>query len=291
MWNRRTTTTLAAAAFGLAMCSAELVPAFGQGRATAAVELAGVTTVSAAAYSASMEVNVPRAVRFPDDGYLNLPYVRISGTASAAAIYLIPAGTASRTVEVNMFGALPNSLGHHSIGTFPNGTERLAAGLYTLVLVHSPGTAKITIHFPGLSGRTTLRPRSRSSAKLVLLQPPSVAPGRFPPVGTSGIVDRAMDTRGLISVHLGVELPVGGVTHGETCMYPGGGDLPSALNLAPGCSDGNSGAFLTPQGELSYGGSQFLNWGPGNYGAAIDYQASNSPTGVAGWAAWVPYNG
>lgn len=267
------------------------VPALGQTRAATAVAMAGVTTVKAPPYSARTLVNIPQPVHFPNDGYLDLPYLAVTGTATAAAFYLIPTNTRTRQAELPMFGRLPTSLGDHTIASFPRGDETIPAGDYWLVAVHSPGTATFTIRLPGLSGRVTVAPQSPSSASLALLRPPQVAPGHYLPTGTSGIVNRDLAGTGFVAISAGVVLPIGGVSHTETCFYPGGGDLPSALNLLPGCSDGSAANSTAVQGRVSSASSSFLNWKPGRYGAAIDYQATNIPTGVAGWATWVPYDG
>lgn len=255
------------------------------------VWLSGVTTVRAPAYSARMLVNLPQRVHYPGDGFLDLPYLSVSGTAAAAAFYLIPTGTRMRQAELPMFGRLPTSLSDHTVASFPDGEETIPAGDYWLVTVHTPGTATFTIRLPGLNGRVTVKPQSMSSASMALLRPPQLVAGHYPPTGTSGIVTKSLAGKGFVGITAGVELPVGGVSHTETCFYPGGGDLPSALNLLPGCSDGSAANSTTVQGALSYTGSAFLNWGAGKYGAAIDYQATNVPTAVAGWAAWVPYDG
>lgn len=287
---RRTRAVVAATAVGLithAICGATLAQANEQ-----AVSLAGTTTIVAPAYPARTVVTVPKTLQFGDQGYLDLPYVTINGTASVAAIFLIPVGTRSRTDEVNMFGRLPRSLGGtHTIASFPDGVETLVAGQYQLLMLHSPGTASITIRLPGLKGRATVTPRSPSKASMALLSPARAISGGYAPTGTSGIVDRMLAARGFITINAGVLLPIGGVSHTEVCMYEGGGDLPSILNLLPGCSDGNSIGSTAVQGTLSYAGSSFLNWDPGKYGASVDYQTTALPTGVAGWAAWVPYDG
>ena len=267
------------------------VPALGQARATSPVPLAGVTTVKAPAYSARTLVTIPRPVHFPNDGYLDLPYLTVTGTATAAAFYLIPVHTRIRQAELPMFGRLPTSLGDHTIASFPHGEETIPAGDYWLVALHTPGTATFTIRLPGLSGDVTVAPQSPSAASLAVLRPPRVAAGHYLPAGTSGIVNRNLAGTGFVAISAGVELPVGGVSHTETCFYPGGGDLPSTLNLLPGCSDGTAANSTSVQGTLSSASSSFLNWKPGRYGAAIDYQVTNVPTAVAGWAAWVPYDG
>ena len=270
---------------------ATAIPALSQTSEMSPVTLAGVTKVQTPAYSARTLVNVPQRVHYPGDGYLDLPYLSVSGTAAAAAFYLIPTGTRMRQAELPMFGRLPTSLGNHTVASFPRGDETIPAGTYWLVTVHTPGSAAFTIRLPGLNGQVTVKPQSRSRASMAVLRPPQLVPGHYLPTGTSGIVTRNLAGKGFVGISAGVELPVGGVSHTETCFYPGGGDLPSALNLLPGCSDGSAANSTTVQGALSYTGSAFLNWDAGRYGAAIDYQATNVPTGVAGWAAWVPYDG
>jgi hypothetical protein len=287
---RRTRAVFAATAVGLiahVISGATLAQANEQ-----PVPLAGTTTIVAPAYPAWTVVTVPKTLQFGDQGYLDLPYIQVSGTASVAAIFFIPLGTTSRTDEVNMFGRLPRALdGTHTIASFPDGVETLRAGQYRLLMLHSPGTASITIRLPGLPGHATVKPQSPSKASMALLTPSRTISGRYLPTGTSGIVDRTLAGRGFITINAGVVLPIGGVSHTEACMYPGGGDLPSTLNLLPGCSDGNSIGSTAVQGTLSYTGSSFLNWDRGKYGASVDYQTTALPTAVAGWAAWVPYDG
>lgn len=267
------------------------IPALGQSRSPAPVALAAVTTVKAPAYSARTLVSVPQQVRFPSDGYVDLPYLKVTGTATAAALYLIPAHTRTRQAELAMFGRLPAPLRNHTVASFPHGDEVIPAGTYWLVTLHSPGTAFFTLRLPGLDGQLTVTPSALSSASMAVLRPPTTVSGAYAPTGTSGIVNRRLTGTGFIAFSAGVALPVGGVSHTETCMYPGGGDLPAQLNLAPGCSDGSTVGSTAVQGTFSYTSTAFLNWDAGRYGAALDYQASNSPTGVAGWAAWVPYDG
>lgn len=266
-------------------------PALAATRTAFPVALAGTTRIVAPDHPARMVVQVPRPVRFGGQGYLDLPYIRVDGTASAVAVYLIPVHTRLRSEEVTMFGRLPSSLGQHTIASFPGGNESVAPGDYDLLVVHSAGTATVTINFPGLKARSTLAPRRRSAATIALLKVPPLLDDRLAPAGSSEIINGKLASTGFIDVNVGVEVRPGAVTQLSMCMYPGGGDLPSVANTAPGCSDGDGAQFLTAQGDLAYSGTDFLNWARGTYGASIDYRTTNLPTGVAGWAAWVPYNG
>jgi hypothetical protein len=280
----RGTGVLAAAtlAAGLAVPTAA-APAFA---AAAPPALAGRTTFVASARGTRLTVRLPKAVTFPT-GYSDVSFVAVSGTADTALAYLVPR-TRPLLLEPASFGRMPGSVGHTTVAGFPSGHSSLAAGVYDLVLAHTPGTAAITVTFPGLPGRTTLKPTLPSAAALKPLAVAPVAGTTYAPAGTTGGASNLLSGNGFVQV-AGIMRSSGkGVTRIVSCLKPPGTPVPAPLDFAPECPGSDTFASVLLAGDFRYFATTFLNHDAGTYGAGFAYEGAIVPTAVAGYAAWVP---
>jgi hypothetical protein len=254
--------------------------------ATPAATLAGRTEIVAGSGSTRMAVRLSRPVKFPP-GYTDVKFVTVSGTADMALAYLVPRQR-PLLKEPAVFGRLGREVGRTTIAGFPDGASRLAAGTYDLVVVHTPGTAKITLTFPGLSGRTTLRPATRSSA---VLKPLPVAPapdGTYLPAASSGGVPAALGGNGFIHVASAMRGSAGGATRILSCLKTPDDVVPEPVAFAPECPGVHAVASVLVAGTFRYFTTTFLNWDRGSYAAGFAYEGTVVPTAVGGLAAFVP---
>jgi hypothetical protein len=281
----RRTGVLAAAV--LAACLAMPAAPASAGRAPAPpTVLAGRTTLVAATRSTRLAVRLPKAVTFPK-GYTDVTFVAVSGTADTALAYLVPR-TRPLLVEPASFGRMPGSVGHTTVAGFPSGKSSLAAGVYDLVLVHTPGTATITVTFPGLPGRTTLKPTAPWGAALKPLAVAPVTGTTYAPAGTTGGASNPLSGNGFVEV-AGIMRSSGtGVTRVVSCLKPPGTPTPAPLDFAPECPGLDTVASVLLAGGFRYFATTFLNHDAGTYGAGFAYEGAIVPTAVAGYAAWVP---
>lgn len=250
--------------------------------ATSPVALAGITTVVApAAGSVHLAVRVPRTVTLPA-GYLDPEYVAFSGSADLVLLYLVPAAPRPLLTEPVLFGRTQAVTGAHRVAGFPHGGHTIAAGMYDLVLLHTPGTATVRLALPGLRGRVTLRPARASTARVAPLADPAHLP-----VGTSDGAYASLAGTGFVQV--GAVVTSGpGVNHLSVCLKRPGDVTPPPADFAPECPGLRSIGFLVTQGSVSYNAGTFLNYAPGRYGAAFTYEFAGLPTAAAGFAAWIP---
>jgi hypothetical protein len=281
------TTRRALAAAAAAAALAVAVPAALPAAAAAPVPvLAGRTEIVAGKGSTRMTVRVPRAVTLPS-GYVDVRYVRVDGTADAAIAYLLPRRRPLMDTPA-AFGRLGRGVGHPTVGNGPAGTDRVAAGVYDLVVVHSPGTARITVTFPGLSGRTTLRPTAPSAAALKALSVAPLPAGGYGPAGSTGGVAGTLGATGFVDVRGVLRASTGGATRIVTCLRAPDDVTPPPADFAPECPGLRSAAFLLLAGPFRYFNGTFLNWGRGAYAGGFAYEGAMVPVAAGGFVAFVP---
>lgn len=236
-----------------------------------------------------MDVVVPRTVPFGGLCFPE-PAVTVSGTAEIVVAVLIPP---DRKVPATLFGRLPRRAGASRVfSTECGGGSALAAGRYRLLLLHSPGTARVSLRLQGVRGRVALRPRPTSGARLVDLPvvPPYDATGER---AASYAATRAFAGKGLVEVVGWMTSGVSAVSTLGDCEVTGSlASLPPAVAQAPGCLLGGSGQSVPgPKGS----GTDFHAGGLGNIegdtiSAGFFFQSQAPATSAGGIGLWIPYS-
>ncbi|HEU0129501.1 MAG TPA: hypothetical protein VFQ85_00740 [Mycobacteriales bacterium] len=277
---------LAAVAAAAVVAASAAVPS----HAAAPPDLAGTSVfVAAASGSTTMRVRLGRRVTFPAHDVV--PFVHVTGTADVAVAYLLPRER-PLDVEPPTFGRLPRAVGAPAFATFPRSTTYLDPGFYDLVVVHTPGTAAVTVTFPGLRGRRTFRPSARSAA---VVKPLSIGPldgGRYGPAGTTGGTTATLAGRGFVQIAGALRLDRPSVTRIVACLKRREAALlPPPADFAPGCPGTDQYAVLGVHDDLHFFLSSITDYPAAPYGAGFSYHGAVLPTAAAGYAAFVPLPG
>ncbi|MHB8449111.1 MAG: hypothetical protein ACYDAQ_01360 [Mycobacteriales bacterium] len=256
--------------------------------------LAGITQVIAGQGATETEVVLSRPVHFPGGECYDSPSVRVQGSAQVVDVELI--SIPFRFFDNNYawghiynFGRFPPSDGG---GTFTD-TEctptTVAAGTYRLVIVHTPGTASVTLTLPGLTGHAVIRPTEPSRAVVQVLPailPPDVATatasqeyGNYQNLTGPGVVELA----GLV-----IDRIPGDPTSGS-CGAPGAPSLPPAVAFSRACTGPGSFGFIGASGagaEILLGG--YYEASPGICSDGFYYYGAPLRLTAVAVGAWIP---
>ena len=196
--------------------------------------LSGRTVIVVGPGSVSEDVSVRSSVSLAGQCFPE-PAFSAVGSADAVMAVLIPRASNNATSAIVSFGRFPRSGGGQSFSTLC-GSRILDAGKYQLVVLHTPGTATITLRLPGLKGSTTLHPRGASRAHLRVL--PRVGPydAASAATATYGAVDE-LEGGGLVEAAGWVRqlAPSELTTFGECDQRQSATPVTDALVFAPGC--------------------------------------------------------
>ena len=254
--------------------------------AAAPPSLAGRTTITAPAGAGQVLVRVPRTVNLPGDCN-NSTGVSVRGTSAFAAVVLAHKPYRPGVPNV-VLGRLPDGRGFDTVCSMDE--RPLAAGTYTLTVVHTPGTAVISLALPGLGGRLSLS-RFRAVRATAAVLPKFATPADVSKVaggwGTEGhLVGEGMTaTIGWLSGTIDAAL------FGDCNYAPGVHDtVPREVRYAPGCPTGDSAMSWAVRATGVFFGASTLGVPAGTYGVGAWYTA---PAGsvVSGGAVglWVPF--
>lgn len=233
---------------------------------SAPVRLAGRTTITAPRGAGQLLVQVPRTVMLPGS-CATAPEVSVSGTAAFAAVVLVPTPYRAGQSAV-VFGRLPGGRVFDTICAV--GQRPLPAGTYTLTVVHTPGTATVTLTLPGLAGRvslTRLRAARASAAVLPRFHAPTDVSAS---AGGWGAEGRLAGT-GMTATVTWLAGRLDAAVYGD-CAYPPDAptSAPAEVRYAPGC----------PVGQAA------LSWAVGSTAVLFAASTLGVPAGTYGIGAW-----
>jgi hypothetical protein len=204
--------------------------------------LHGVQTLVAAAESVRTVVTLPRPVRLPGKADCLLSdRARFSGSARQAAVFLttMPLTPDSQIIMIAGF-TLGGRAGRYDTECL---STKIPAGQYLLQYVHTPGTSRVRLTLPGLSGRGTLTVRGTDES--VIAELPTVLSGPADPATHAWGTRRTLASRGSVMTLGLIEAGSsdGGYDAQGTCLTePHMAAVPDAVQYAPGCPLGGTGA-------------------------------------------------
>ncbi|HEV2892057.1 MAG TPA: hypothetical protein VGX28_16915 [Frankiaceae bacterium] len=254
--------------------------------AAPAVPLAGRTTIAAPAAAGQVVVQVPRNVSLPGV-CTSAPEVAVTGTAAFVAVVLVPTPYKAGDVDV-IFGRLPNGRTFDTVCTM--GERRLAAGSYLLTVVHTPGTASVTLALPGIGGRRSLsglRGVPATAAVLPAFGTPADVKATTGAWGAEGTLAR----QGLTATVTWLSGSLDAAVFGD-CIYPPdapAGGAPPPLRYAPGCPAGQVAMSWAVRSRSAFFASSALVVPPGSYGLGAWYTVPAGAVTDGGTVGlWVP---
>lgn len=258
----------------------------GSARAATPVTLAGRTTISAPAGAGQVHVRVPRTIALPGTCD-NATQVSVRGTAQFVAVVLAPTPYRPGVPNVIM-GRLPGGQVFDTVCTM--GERPLPAGNYTLTVVHTPGTAVVTLALPGLGGRLSLN-RFRPVRATAAVLPRTAAPAGVSKTAGGWGGDGQLAGQGMTATITWLKGPLEAALYG-TCDYPPGvqANVPPQARYLPGCPAGEGATSWAVRATAAFFASSTLGIPSGTYGLGAWYTA---PAGsvVSGGAVglWVPF--
>ena len=268
------------------LLTALAAPTAAQARSTAAT---GTTTIVLSAAAASATVTLPRDVSYSGSCFPEKA-VTISGSAESVLVTLVPAAGD----EPAYFGRFPKRQGGSHFSNMCGPRTVLPAGTYQLVALRSPGSATVVLQFPGLTGRSSLRPTGSTSARLADL-PPVATYATSEGVVSSFGATRRLTSKGMIAVVGWVQHPdvnaVGTIGDCEMRRDASADSARDAVDFAPGCPNGSSSSSMPgPSGPgTDFFASGYANITADTWGAGYYYVSSTKAASAGALAAWVPY--
>jgi hypothetical protein len=270
-------------ALAIAVLSLNGAPLSGSARASVIPVLTGHIVIVAPSYPARLTVDLNRPISLSSECF-HEPLVSVTGSADVVLVELIPKFSSAEGPVI--IGRLPGKEGHRS---FSNecGKGRASPGRYSLIVLHTPGTATIAITQAGQRGRTVLRPSLRSMARLHVL--PEVSPAAASPASASfGMFDTTKVGWASVVGWLHQQLPSANTT-AQLCFAPSPMvGTPEALTFGPGCAGNGSSNFVGtsgPDGVFSTGSSYPTS---GTVGLGFNYTNAGRVTQAGAIASWVP---
>lgn len=274
----------------LVACVVSLVGFAGAGSSDAAapVSLAGRTTITAPAGAGQVHVRVPRAINLPGTCD-NSTGVSVRGTAAFVAVVLAHRPYRPGVANV-VLGKLPDGRGFDTVCGL--GNRPIEPGDYTLTVVHTPGTAAVTLNLPGLSGRLSLSRFRSVRASAAVLPKVAHAPADVSKNAGGWGGDGQLTGQGMTATFVWLKGTVEAAAYG-TCGYSPGtvsGNVPAQARYAPGCPVGENSMSWAVRSKAVFFSSSTLGVDAGTYGLGGWY-ATPAGTVVSGGAAgiWVPF--
>lgn len=248
--------------------------------------LAGRTTITSTASSSTARVWLGRGVTLTENCFPDT-VTKITGSAQVVVLALTPLRDPGSPV---IFGRFPRQEGGHTFSSPCNGA-RLEAGFYSLHLLHTPGTAAVTLQLPGLAGRSSFVATASGGAGAKVSVLPAVAPYRTLGAAGSFAATGSLAGRGAVYafgwMHTGLSAAA---TMGD-CEVDGPlAALPPALVQSPGCPFGGSGSDTPgPRGNgESFHAGGLGNAQPGAYSIGLYYLSEAVPHDAGAIGAWIP---
>jgi hypothetical protein len=260
----------------------------GSGHASAPVSLAGRTTIAAPAGAGQLRVRIPRAINLPGTCD-NSTGVSVRGTAAFVAVVL--AHTPYRPGIPNVvLGKLPDGRGFDTVCGL--GQRPIEPGDYTLTVVHSPGTAVLSLNLPGLAGRLSLDRFRSVRATAAILPKVAAAPADVSKTAGGWGADGQLSGQGMTATFMWLKGTVDAAVFG-TCGYSPGsvsGAVPAQARYAPGCPVGENAMSWAVRSTGVYFNSSTLGIDAGTYGLGAWYAAPAGAVVTGGAASlWVPF--
>jgi hypothetical protein len=207
-------------------------------------------------------------------------------------VVMVQRGT--RGANTQYFGRFPRREGSRTFSSFCGGGAELAPGTYDVVLLHSVGTARVTLR-TSLAGHAGFTPAVRSRAVLAPLTAEFVTTNPAGTVVGSHGGQAQLAGQGLI-------LDAGWVHNSSIAALQTAGDclvsqtpvqVPAPVAYAPGCPAGSSGSSLPgPAGAgQQYISGASINIPGGLYADSVYYVNAGSVQDAGAVAAWVPFTG
>jgi hypothetical protein len=256
-------------------------------RAAAPLVLAGSTTITVPSGAGQLLVRVPKTVNLP--GRCDAAgEVTVRGTASFVAVVLAPTPYRPGVPAVVM-GRLPDGRSFDTVCAI--GERPLPADTYTLTVVHTPGTAAVTLTLPGLPSRLAITRMRTVRASAAVLPKVDAAPADVSASAGGWGTDGALTGKGMVATIMWLSGSIDAALFGS-CSYPPDvrATLPHETRYAPGCPTGESGMSWAVRSSAVFFTTETLGIDPGTYGLGAWYTA---PVGsvVSGGAVglWVPY--
>jgi hypothetical protein len=282
-----TLTRFVALVVGLSMALGLPLPAGASSTASIELHAHQVVTSANATDASRSNVRLVTSIHLPGNADCLLSRTAtFSGTAQQAAVILtsLPLSANSRVVWI-VHATLGGQRHNYDSECLSND---IPAGQYLLQYTHSPGTSRVQLNLPGLSGSGTLTPKQLDGTHIAAL--PSVLRTPASSATYSWGTRRTLPTLGSV-LTLGViaaGLSNQGIdAQGDCLLSPDTAVLPDQLAYAPGCPLGSSGMSDGFTGSETWQATLTSNIPAGSYGTGYWFVGTPTHHPLGAISVWI----